>query len=49
MKVEVKKATLEYVANTPIELNDAQMEEIDILIDKLEDDDDVQAVYTNIA
>jgi len=47
--IEVKKATLEYIANTPIELNDAQMEEIDILIDKLEDDDDVQAVYTNIA
>lgn len=49
MKVEVKKATLEYVANTPIELSDEQMEEIDTLIDKLEDDEDVQSVYTNIA
>jgi YebC/PmpR family DNA-binding regulatory protein len=49
MKIEVKKATLEYIANTPIELNDEQMEEIDTLIDKLEDDEDVQAVYTNIA
>jgi YebC/PmpR family DNA-binding regulatory protein len=49
MQVEVKKATLEYIANTPIELNDEQMEEIDTLIDKLEDDEDVQAVYTNIA
>lgn len=49
MKIEVKKATLEYVANTPIELSDEQMEEIDTLIDKLEDDEDVQAVYTNIA
>ena len=48
-KIEVKKATLEYVANTPIELSDEQMEEIDTLIDKLEDDDDVQAIYTNIA
>jgi len=49
MQVEVKKATLEYIANTPVELNDEQMEEIDILIDKLEDDEDVQMVFTNIA
>jgi YebC/PmpR family DNA-binding regulatory protein len=49
MQIEVKKATLEYVANTPIELNDEQMEEVDTLIEKLEDDEDVQAVYTNIA
>jgi YebC/PmpR family DNA-binding regulatory protein len=48
MNIEVKKATLEYVANAPIELNDEQMEEIDTLIDKLEDDEDVQTVFTNI-
>jgi len=48
MNVEVKKATLEYIANTPIELNDEQIEEIDTLIDKLEDDEDVQMVFTNI-
>ena len=46
--IEPTKATLEYVANTPIELNDEQMEAVDILIEKLEDDEDVQAVYTNI-
>ena len=49
MQIEVKKATLEYIANTPIELNDEQMEEVDTLIEKLEEDEDVQAVYTNIA
>lgn len=49
MQIEVKKATLEYIANTPIELSDEQMEEIDTLIDKLEDDEDVQSIYTNIA
>jgi YebC/PmpR family DNA-binding regulatory protein len=49
MNIEVKKATLEYIANTPVELNDEQMEEIDTLIDKLEDDEDVQNVFTNIA
>ena len=48
MNIEVKKATLEYIANTPIELNDKEMEALDTLIDKLEDDEDVQTVFTNI-
>ncbi len=46
--IEVKKATIEYIANTPIELGDDQIGEIDSLIDKLEDDEDVQNIYTNI-
>ncbi len=48
MNIEVKKATLEYIANTPIELSDEHMEELDTLIDKLDDDEDVQTVFTNI-
>ena len=44
-----KKAALEYIANTPIELSEEHLEEIEALIEKLEDDDDVQAVYTNIS
>jgi YebC/PmpR family DNA-binding regulatory protein len=48
MNIAVKKATLEYIANIPIELEDAHMEELEILIDKLEDDEDVQTVFTNI-
>jgi YebC/PmpR family DNA-binding regulatory protein len=47
--IEVTKANLEYIANTPIELSDEDSEEIVTLIDKLEEDDDVQKVYTNIA
>ena len=46
--IEVTKAELQRIANTPIELTDEQIEEVDVLIDKLEDDEDVQAVYTNI-
>ncbi len=46
--IEPKKSTLEYIANTPIDLNDEQLEEIEELIEKLEEDDDVQNVYTNI-
>lgn len=48
MKIEVKKATLEYIPNSTIELSDAHMEELDTLIDKLDEDEDVQNVYTNI-
>jgi len=46
--IEVTKAELQRIANTPIELTDEQIEEVDVLTDKLEDDEDVQAVYTNI-
>ena len=47
-EIEATKAVLEYVANAPIDLSDEQMEEVDTLIEKLEEDDDVQNVYTNI-
>ncbi len=47
MGIELKKATLERIANTPIELTEAQIEQIQPMLDKLEDDDDVQAIYTN--
>ena len=46
--IEAKKASLQYIANSPISLNEEQMNELEKLLDKLEDDDDVQAVYTNI-
>jgi len=48
MKIEVKKASLEYIANTPIELSEEHIRELDTLIDKLEEDEDVQTVFTNI-
>ena len=47
--IAINKAELQRIANTPIELTDEQMDEVDTLIDKLEDDEDVQAVYTNIS
>jgi YebC/PmpR family DNA-binding regulatory protein len=48
MKIEVTKGDHQYIANTPIDLSDEQLEEVEVLIDKLEDDEDVQVVYTNI-
>jgi YebC/PmpR family DNA-binding regulatory protein len=47
--LEIEKATVQRVANQPIEVTEEQMVEVEKLIDRLEDDDDVQAVYTNIA
>lgn len=46
--LELKKGTLEYLPNTTINLSETQMLDVEKLLDKLEDDDDVQAVYTNI-
>jgi YebC/PmpR family DNA-binding regulatory protein len=48
-KVEIKKATLERIANTAITLNDEQQAQIDKILEKLEEDDDVQKVFTNLA
>lgn len=39
---------LQFIANNPVELTQEQYSDIENLLDKLEDDDDVQAVYTNI-
>jgi YebC/PmpR family DNA-binding regulatory protein len=49
MGIEVVKASLERFPSQPVEYTDEQMVLIEKLIDKIEDDDDVQAVYTNIA
>jgi transcriptional/translational regulatory protein YebC/TACO1 len=48
LKIDVKKANLQRIPNSTIELTDEQVEEVEKIIDKLEDDDDVQAVYTNL-
>ena len=47
--IELKKASLQRISNNPQEFSDEQMVDIEKLIDKLEDDEDVQAVYNNIA
>ena len=49
LKISYTKASLKRVPTTPIEITDEQFVEIEKLLDKLEDDDDIQAVYTNIA
>ena len=48
MDIKITKAELQRIANSPLVFTEEQIEEAEILIDKLEDDEDVQAVYTNI-
>ena len=43
------KASLQRVATSPVEFSDEQLDDIEKMLDKMEEDDDVQAVYTNIA
>ncbi len=47
LNIELKKATLERIANTPIELTEEQHEALAPMLEKLDDDEDVQKVYTN--
>mgnify|MGYP000569028620 CR=1 FL=1 len=47
-QIEVKKASLQRFPTSPVEFTEEQMADIDKMMDKIEDDDDVQAVYTNI-
>ncbi len=49
LSIEVKKADLQRIPNSPVELSEEQMEEVDKLLDKIDEDDDVQNVFTNIA
>jgi transcriptional/translational regulatory protein YebC/TACO1 len=47
--IEVTSAKLERIPTNAVEYSEEQLVDIEKLIDKLEEDDDIQAVYTNIA
>ncbi|MDK9694377.1 MAG: YebC/PmpR family DNA-binding transcriptional regulator [Sulfurimonas sp.] len=49
MGIEIRKANLERMATTPVSLTPEQQQDIDKALEKLDDDDDVQKVFTNIA
>jgi YebC/PmpR family DNA-binding regulatory protein len=48
-KIEAISADLQYLPTTTKELSEAEQDEVLVLIDALEDDDDVQNVYHNLA
>ena len=47
--INVSKASLQRISTNPQEFSEDQLAEIEKLIDRIEDDEDVQAVFTNIA
>jgi len=47
--IPVKKAGLQRLPTQPVELTEEQMAEVEAILEKIEDDDDVQSVYTNLA
>lgn len=49
MGIELSKANLQRIPNSPVEFSEEQLDDIDKLLDKIDDDDDIQAVFTNIA
>jgi transcriptional/translational regulatory protein YebC/TACO1 len=40
---------LQRIPTSPLELTEDQMVEVEKMLDKIEDDDDIQQVFTNIA
>ncbi len=48
-KIDVQNASLKRYPTSPVEFTDEQMEEIEKMLDKFDDNDDIQAVFTNIA
>jgi YebC/PmpR family DNA-binding regulatory protein len=48
LQLEVLKANLQRLPTSPIDLTEEQMVDVEKLLDKIEEDDDVQQVFTNI-
>ena len=47
--LEVKKSNLQRFPTSPVEFSEEQLVDIEKMLDKIEDDDDIQQVFTNIA
>ncbi|MCJ8289639.1 MAG: YebC/PmpR family DNA-binding transcriptional regulator [Crocinitomicaceae bacterium] len=49
MDIDVLKSNLQRIPTSTTEYSDEQLEDIEKMLDKIEDDDDIQQVFTNIA
>jgi YebC/PmpR family DNA-binding regulatory protein len=49
LKIEVAKSNLQRIPSSPVEFTEEQLVDIEKMLDKIEDDDDIQQVFTNIA
>ncbi|NRA10913.1 MAG: YebC/PmpR family DNA-binding transcriptional regulator [Crocinitomicaceae bacterium] len=48
MNVDVIKSNLQRIPTSPVEFTEEQLVDIEKMLDKIEDDDDIQQVFTNI-
>jgi len=49
MQIQVQKSGLKRIPTSPVEFTEEQLVDIEKMLDKIEDDDDIQQVFTNIA
>ena len=49
LQIEVLKSGLKRFPTSPVEFTEEQLVDIEKMLDKIEDDDDIQQVFTNIA
>jgi transcriptional/translational regulatory protein YebC/TACO1 len=49
MQIEVQKSSLKRIPTSPVDFTEEQLVDIEKMLDKIEDDDDIQQVFTNIA
>ena len=47
--IDVTKSNLQRIATQPVDFSEDQLNDIEKMLDKIEDDDDIQQVFTNIA
>lgn len=47
--IELSKSSLQRIPTSPVEFSEEQLVDIEKMLDKIEDDDDIQQVFTNIA
>lgn len=48
LNIDVEKSSLERIPTSPVSFTDEQLVDIEKMLDKIEDDDDIQQVFTNI-
>jgi transcriptional/translational regulatory protein YebC/TACO1 len=47
--ISIQKSSLKRYPTSPVEFTEEQLVDIEKMLDKIEDDDDIQQVFTNIA
>ena len=48
MDIDIEKSNLQRIPTQPVEFSEEQLLDIEKMLDKIEDDDDIQQVFTNI-